>query len=422
MIARVTREAFTNDGWLARNEPVIITGALDDWRIDERWTPEALANIAQTRRITLSTAGDGQYRLKPSHDIRRSNAFENTEVEFGVAARRMLDADADEHVYVMQQPIPQMLPELLDNLVVPEWIASSRPMINLWFGRRTSSQLHFDYSNNLFAQLYGSKEFALFAPDETPRLYPYHHDAATAHLSNVEPDQPDLAAYPDYAHAEAIRFTIHAGELLYMPVFWWHHVRAPEVSVSVNFWWYPSLEQILGASNATRALPGFYAGDRLAEFRMGFLDPAGLDFAAASALFLERGRNWGAGLFAIAALDDWGRRHAVGEAAGSADAAGVAGVAGMAEAAGAANARAPGSRLSQLAEDLQPVRAALLTDPELSPERRAAIVDSAALSALLAESHDDARIEPARVAALLDALRACESTGEGVGSSLAAAS
>ncbi|MEK6424867.1 MAG: cupin-like domain-containing protein [Burkholderia gladioli] len=397
MIARVTREAFTNDGWLTRNEPVIITGALDDWRIDERWTPEALANIAQTRRITLSTAGDGQYRLRPSHDIRRSNAFENTEVAFGVAARRMLDADADDHAYVMQQPIPQMLPELLDNLVVPEWIASSRPMINLWFGRRTVSQLHFDYSNNLFAQLYGSKEFALFAPDETPRLYPYHHDAATAHLSNVEPEQPDLAAYPDYARAEAIRFTIHAGELLYMPVFWWHHVRAPDVSVSVNFWWYPSLEQILGASNATRALPGFYAGDRLAEFRMGFLDPAGLDFAAASALFLERGRHWGAGLFAIAALDDWGRRNLAGEAA---------------------EARAPGSRLSQLAEDLQPVRAALLTDQALSPERRAAIVDSAALSALLAESHDDARVEPARVAALLDALGA----SEGAGRSLAAAS
>ncbi|MBU9682176.1 cupin-like domain-containing protein [Burkholderia gladioli] len=386
MIARVTRAEFNEGGFLEQGRPVIITDALHDWRIAERWTPEYLANVAGERRVTLSTASDGYYRLKPSQDIRRSNTFENAEVDFGTAARRMLEADADDHVYVMQQSIPQLLPELLDNLVVPEWIAANRPMINLWFGRRTSSQLHFDYSNNLFAQLHGSKEFALFAPDETPRLYPYHHDAATAHLSNVEPDRPDLAAYPDYARAEAMRFTIHAGELLFMPVFWWHHVRAPGVSVSVNFWWYPTLGQILGASNATRALPGFYAGDRLEEFRQGFLAPAGLDFVAAGARFLEHGRTWGAALFAIAALDDWGRRHLAAQ--------GVE--------------RAPGSRLALLAEELRPVRAALLADAALSAAHRSAIEDSAALAALIALSHDDAQVERARVEALLDALRACE--------------
>ncbi|WP_186308513.1 cupin-like domain-containing protein, partial [Paraburkholderia sp. BCC1885] len=138
--------------------------------------------------------------------------------------------------------------------------------------------------------------------------YPYHHDAATAHLSNVEPDRPDLAAYPDYARAEAMRFTIHAGELLFMPVFWWHHVRAPGVSVSVNFWWYPTLGQILGASNATRALPGFYAGDRLEEFRQGFLAPAGLDFVAAGA----RGLAGRCRLVGGASLGDRGQRGAGG--------------------------------------------------------------------------------------------------------------
>ncbi|AJK45702.1 hypothetical protein BGL_1c11800 [Burkholderia plantarii] len=384
MIPRVTRSEFA-DGYLARGRPAIITDALDAWRIAERWTPEALArNVAPSRRVTLSASSDGRYRFEPAQERSRAPVFRNTEVEFGAAVARLLEADQGEHIYLLQQSIPEVMPELLDQLVVPEWIAAQRPMINLWFGRGTETQLHFDYSNNFFAQLHGTKDFTLFSPDDTPHLYPYHHDAATAHLSNVDPGQPDLARHPAFARAEPLRFTMQPGELLYMPVFWWHHVRARDVSVSVNFWWYPSLRQIIDAPNATRALPGFYAGDRLAEFRAGFLDPAGLDFAQAGARFLEHGRLWGAGLLAIAALDQWGRQHAAPDAP----------------------ARPAGSRLADLAADLAPVRAALLADASLSPSQREAVTYSAVLAAQLAEHHEDAVLDRGAIAALLDLLRA----------------
>ncbi|MFL9875826.1 cupin-like domain-containing protein [Paraburkholderia megapolitana] len=378
MIARVTRNEFSAE-LFEQGRPTIITDALQDWQIAERWAPEHIARIAKARPVTMSTSHDGRYLFDASHDINRSHVFEKAEVEFGDAARRMLDENAGDHIYVMQQSIPDVLPELLDNLVVPEWIASSRPAINLWFGRRTTTQLHFDYSNNFFAQLYGSKQFVIFDPHESERLHPHHHDTATAHLSHVDALQPDLARYPDFADASPVRFTINAGELLFLPAFWWHQVQAADVAVSVNFWWHPDLRQTLGAPNAVRALPNFYAMDRLAGFKPMFLQPAGLDFLTGAQLFLSHGRIWTAGLLALAAFDEAARNRDDLRAID----------------------RPQGCRLSALAADLQPVCAALAADANLSSADRAAIDGVPMLAAQVAEFFSDAKIDRVKVEALV---------------------
>lgn len=379
MIARVTRSEFSA-GFFEKDQPAIITDALNDWPIAERWTPAYLAGVAQTQRVTLSTSSDGRYRFDPSHDGAKSHAFDTAEVDFGAAAARMLEDDGGDHIYVMQQSIPDVLPELLDNLVVPEWIAGQHPAINLWFGRRTTTQLHFDYSNNFFAQLYGAKQFTLFAPDDSTRLYPYHHATATAHISYVDLNAPDLARYPEFAQATPVQFTIHPGELLYMPAFWWHHVQAADVAVSVNFWWWPQLRQILASPNAVRALPNFYALDRLESFRQGFLAPAQLGFAAAGELFLEHGRVWAAAALALAAFDEWAR-----------------GTAGLREL-----DRPQGCRLGDLAADLQRVCEALPHNDPATAERYAPVLARIpALATQVAEFFDDAKLDRGAVEGLL---------------------
>ena len=378
MIARVTRSEFSA-GFFEQGRPAIITDALHEWQIAERWAPGHIARIAKTRPITMSTSRDGRYLFDASYDSARSHAFERTEVEFGDAAQRMLDENAGDHIYVMQQSIPDVLPELLDNVIVPEWIVSSRPAIHLWFGRRTTTQLHFDYSNNFFAQLYGSKQFIIFDPRESERLYPYHHETATAHLSHVDALQPDLVRYPGFAEASPVRFTINAGELLFLPAFWWHHVQAADVAVSVNFWWFPELRQILDAPNAVRALPNFYAMDRLAGFRQMFLQPAELDFLTGAQLFLSHGRIWTACVLALAAFDEAARDRDELRAID----------------------RPQGCRLSALATDLQPVCAALTTEANLSRTDLMAIDSVPTLAAQVAEFFSDAKIDRVKVEALL---------------------
>ncbi|TKC90316.1 cupin-like domain-containing protein [Trinickia terrae] len=381
MIARVTRNEFSK-GFFDASRPAIVADALGDWRIAERWTPAYLAAVAQSRAVVSSRANDGQYRFEPSHDGARSHAFDNSETAFGEVARRLADPDAGDPVYVMQQSIPDKLPELLGNLVVPHWIEAERPAINLWFGRRTTTQLHFDYSNNFFAQLHGSKAFTLFDPRDSDCLYPYPHETATAHLSHVDVDRPDLERYPDFARASPMRFTMEAGELLFLPAFWWHHVSAPGVAVSVNFWWQPGLRQILDARNSTRALPSLYAIDRLRSFKQSFLEPAQLDFVTAAERFLDHGRTWAAGILALAAFDEWGSG---GPWPGAAR-------------------RPAGCRLSGLADDLRELGAIALARDGAPTAQRHAIEDAASLAGAVAQRHDDALIERERVAALLHAV------------------
>ncbi len=41
----------------------------------------------------------------------------------------------------------------------------------------------------------------------------------------VDPLKPDLKRYPQYVHARPLALTLTAGETLYLPSLWFHHVR-----------------------------------------------------------------------------------------------------------------------------------------------------------------------------------------------------
>jgi hypothetical protein len=138
-----------------------------------------------------------------------------------------------------QMSILDKLPELRDDLVVPPFVPPAViNKINLWMASADSrTPLHYDHMNNIFAQLYGTKRFKLFAPDQAANVYPGALDIRTRHLSQVDVNDPDLERFPRYSEAQYWEAEVEPGDLLLLPAFWWHQVSAPEVSVSVNYWW-----------------------------------------------------------------------------------------------------------------------------------------------------------------------------------------
>jgi hypothetical protein len=101
--------------------------------------------------------------------------------------------------------------------------------------------LHFDLTENFLVVLRGTKRVLLFAPSESRHLYPFPVTAKTPHMSHVDPIAPDLAAFPDYAQARGVEVELAAGEMLYVPAFWWHHVRSYGLNIALNFWYLPAL-------------------------------------------------------------------------------------------------------------------------------------------------------------------------------------
>lgn len=80
---------------------------------------------------------------------------------------------------------------------------------------------------------------------------------------SIDPMQPDLKTYPQYANVSAMEVRVNAGDILYLPALWYHHVRQSHKCIAVNFWYdmdydarycyYKMTEQLCGFGGADAA-------------------------------------------------------------------------------------------------------------------------------------------------------------------------
>ncbi|XP_014997505.2 bifunctional peptidase and (3S)-lysyl hydroxylase JMJD7 isoform X5 [Macaca mulatta] len=116
--------------------------------------------------------------------------------------------------------------------------------------------VHKDPYENLYCVVSGEKHFLLHPPSDRPFI-PYElYTPATYQLTEegtfkvvdeeamekvpwipLDPLAPDLARYPSYSQAQALRCTVRAGEMLYLPALWFHHVQQSQGCIAVNFWY-----------------------------------------------------------------------------------------------------------------------------------------------------------------------------------------
>jgi hypothetical protein len=288
-VPRVSASEFAEYLRRIPSEPAIVLGGMEDWKHQGRWPVEHLAARLQDDWVMVA-ASEGQ---RFNYSVEEADGIGNKgfagEIMAFAEARKLIcgETPTARHYYLMQRSIPDEFPQLMPDIAVPGWIEHEQLSTNLWFGSAGNvTPLHFDVSNNLFAQLHGRKRMLLFAPHDTPYLSPYPVESNMRHVSHVDAESPDAVRFPAYAHATPVSLELDAGELLFLPAYWWHQVRSLTVSISVNFWWQPTLEQSL-KPNALRELPGLFDQDGLRGFRDAELTPNGLDFATAAAILLD---------------------------------------------------------------------------------------------------------------------------------------
>lgn len=76
----------------------------------------------------------------------------------------------------------------------------------------------------------------LFSPADSPYLYP-HEDSLLSNTAQVDPINPDFEKFPEFSKGTMYKCILEAGDMLYIPPKWWHHVIALGKSFSVSFWW-----------------------------------------------------------------------------------------------------------------------------------------------------------------------------------------
>jgi len=226
-----------------RGEPVIFRGAAADWPCTRLWSPEYLASKLKTKQVTVSRSETPLFTADPERghylpDQQQAMPFE----EF---LQHTLAPHGPPHYYLHKHSLEKQLPELRDDIVVPDHIRNFPTLlISLWMGPKGSiTPIHHDFTDNFFVQVRGKKRVILFPPEPEAAFYrmPFRAQNARSswHVSRVGTlDGVNRATFPNFEAARPIDVLVEHGDLLYIPVFYWHEVHSVDSpSMSLSYWW-----------------------------------------------------------------------------------------------------------------------------------------------------------------------------------------
>jgi hypothetical protein len=225
------RDPFRLEGVQRGTTPAVVTGAIAAWPALTRWTPDYLASVLGDRRVraTLDLPEEGA----PYAGYTDEHAREMTVVQFVAWLRA---PERTRACYVDQLPLQRTseIDEDVDwSCLVPR--EAGTPQHNLWLGSAgTRSGLHYDSQDNFLVQISGRKRASLVSPADSMRTYPFRWNI---HKSQIDPEHPDLGAFPRFADATVWEAELGPGDALFIPGTWWHHLHSLETSISINGWY-----------------------------------------------------------------------------------------------------------------------------------------------------------------------------------------
>ena len=107
--------------------------------------------------------------------------------------------------------------------------------IHCRFGMRgVIAENHWDSSRNVIVVLGGERRYLLSHPNQCKYLELYPEGHPSARHSAVDWSKPDLISFPNFQHAQVNEVVLQAGDLLYLPTNWFHHIVSLELNYQCN--------------------------------------------------------------------------------------------------------------------------------------------------------------------------------------------
>jgi ribosomal protein L16 Arg81 hydroxylase len=231
--------------YVDRQRPVVLTGAMKDWKALSRWTPEYLKSALpgqKVRAVALPTdTFDGYVEQKP--DLK--------EFEFSDFVEAIHDrSSVGGRFYNLHSGLKGALSPLKEDTGLPPYLPPESLFDGLLIAgpQGYTVRAHYDVPNNFLAQITGRKRVVLFPPSELYRLYPFPAYTSGAAFAQVDVDKPDLKRFPRFRMDHAMETILEPGEMLYIPSCWWHQIHYLTTTIGMNFFYKVPLAKMLRLS------------------------------------------------------------------------------------------------------------------------------------------------------------------------------
>jgi hypothetical protein len=217
--------------YYATNTPVVLLDWIAGWPALASWSPDYLRAHAGDSLVEVMAGrtGDPDYELNCEQH--------RTEMRLAEFVDRIQAVEAGNDLYMVANNRSfgnGCLTFLFDDIRNIDGVLDRRAdptKIFFWCGPAgTVTPLHHDTMNILLAQVVGRKLVTLIPSCETHLVY---NDVGV--YSRVDCEAPDYDRFPLFRRASRAQVMLEPGQVLFIPVGWWHHVRSLDISMSVSF-------------------------------------------------------------------------------------------------------------------------------------------------------------------------------------------
>ena len=246
-IHKPTWEEF-EENYVKKCKPAIITGMLDDWEALNRWQDmDYLRKKVGHHKVPVMVMPEEYADITYSEWAGMSRLYglaglEMMEVEKYIDFLESKEENKGQY-YLGDVVLKKFLPELIEDInevLLLEDFVEGEDKIHyrvLFFGYDSYTNTHMHITNQaLLCQAVGVKKMLMFPPDQARNLHPFPLWTRTnsPFVSQVNLENPDLDIHPRIDKAKALELVVKAGEIAFIPTYWWHAVYSPGLSIGVT--------------------------------------------------------------------------------------------------------------------------------------------------------------------------------------------
>lgn len=232
-VEQISIEDFKKN-YIEKERPLIIKGGAKDWGAVKEWSLDYFKERYGEEDILFID-------------------FENQHTYERLKLKDIIDGIRDRiGKYYRFYPLLQRHPEHIEDFD-HQWLRTFRHKIN-WSenfnvfigGEGSKTPPHHSFSNNIFIQVYGEKEWVIyptyysivFDPDPAKNMY---RGITERNGKHFDPFNPDFEKHPLFKYIDGYRVVLEPGDILYNPAYWWHTILNHSDSIGVGYRWLPPI-------------------------------------------------------------------------------------------------------------------------------------------------------------------------------------